>query len=142
MVKELINKLTDTKITLKNLNKKTAQEVFDYIANHLLTQNAQSKDPNNGACLYRGPDGKKCAVGILFEDSDYDRNYEGTNWIGLCVDDAFPQRHKILIHKLQEIHDNMPANHWRFYLKCLAREYALNFVDIDGSVMSIGYNKI
>ncbi len=55
MVKELINKLTDTKITLKNLNKKTAQEVFDYIANHLLTQNAQSKDPNNGACLYRIP---------------------------------------------------------------------------------------
>lgn len=29
-------------ITLANLSTKTAQEVFDYVKNHLLTQNEQS----------------------------------------------------------------------------------------------------
>lgn len=50
----------------------TAQEVFDAVATHLLTQNARSvTEDSPGTCLYRGPEGRKCAIGALIPDSLY-----------------------------------------------------------------------
>lgn len=43
-------------ITLKTLPQATAQEVFNQIRDHLLTQNCQSREgQGKGLCLYRGP---------------------------------------------------------------------------------------
>lgn len=44
-----------------------AQEIFEKVAAHLLSQNAQALD-KGGNCLYRDPSGKACAVGCLIPD--------------------------------------------------------------------------
>jgi len=40
-------------ITLKTLPQATAQEVFDQVARHLLTQGKKSISENNQYCMYR-----------------------------------------------------------------------------------------
>ena len=34
-------------------------------------------DPYTGTCMYRGPDGKKCAVGLFITDKHYNVELEG-----------------------------------------------------------------
>lgn len=48
----------------------TNEEIFEKVRTHLLTQNAKSMI--DGICLYRGPNGLKCAVGCLIEDEHFD----------------------------------------------------------------------
>ena len=48
------------------------QELFDKIATHLLTQGARSEN-SLGKCLYRGEFGRKCAVGCLISDEEYEQ---------------------------------------------------------------------
>jgi hypothetical protein len=68
-------------ITLKTLKNSTDQEVFDQVANHLLTQNKRSVSAtDNTLCVYRSPDGLKCAAGCLIADDEYDPRMEGSNW--------------------------------------------------------------
>jgi hypothetical protein len=55
----------------------TLQQMFDRIVGHLRTQNRQCKDQD--ACLYRGPEGNKCAVGCLITDEHYTEQLEGQN---------------------------------------------------------------
>lgn len=55
-------------ITLKTLADATEQEVFDQVANHLLTQMKKSEHTRKNPyeyvnCLYRSSDGLKCAAG-------------------------------------------------------------------------------
>lgn len=130
MIKEIMDQNIDPKITLKNLSEKTGQEVFDYIANHLLAQNSRSIDPKTKVCLYRGPEGKKCAAGVLFDDSEYNPDYEGVVWIALHIDKKFTSKHSALIQELQNMHDNTPAANWAFDLKQIAYKYNLNFINI------------
>lgn len=51
-------------MNLKDLPHATEQQVFDTVAKHLLTQMQQSRstvDSTSISCLYRGPNGLKCA---------------------------------------------------------------------------------
>lgn len=54
------------------------QEAFDLMVNHLITQGRAAAD-DNGECLYRGPEGTKCAVGILIPDDKYTPAMENLN---------------------------------------------------------------
>jgi len=36
-------------------------------------------DNNQGMCMYRGPNGKKCAAGLFIPDSLYKKTMEGSN---------------------------------------------------------------
>lgn len=47
----------------------TNQEIFDKVLNHLRQQGKQCKGAVD--CLYRGPDGMKCAVGCLIDDEHF-----------------------------------------------------------------------
>jgi hypothetical protein len=61
------------------MNKKLSnQEVFDRVWDHFITKkNPQSIDnPEDHSCLYRGPNGKKCAAGILIPDEKYSPELE------------------------------------------------------------------
>jgi len=58
-----------------NLMNDFKQSVFDKVATHLLTQNCKSVE--DGACLYRAPNGMKCAIGALIPDELYDPVFEG-----------------------------------------------------------------
>lgn len=52
----------------------TLQEIYSTVRQHLLTQNARSA--KNGNCLYRGPNGTKCAAGALIPDEIYTPSIE------------------------------------------------------------------
>jgi hypothetical protein len=53
-------------------SKVTKQDIFDAVAIHLLEQGERSWDPLEEQCLYRGPNGLKCAVGALISDDAFD----------------------------------------------------------------------
>ena len=68
------------------------QSLFDYVARHLLRQNAQSLvifgDRNDNSCVYRGPNGLKCAAGCLIEDRLYTADLECQSALDKPVKDA------------------------------------------------------
>lgn len=111
-------------ITLKTLADATEQEVFDQVANHLLTQMKKSEEHRRNhndsyehvnLCLYRSPDGFKCAAGCLIADDEYKPEFEQKDWPSLR--EEFPQmitmKHMDLIRQLQDIHDDLDVDDWK-----------------------------
>lgn len=101
-------------ITLSTLENATAQEVFEQVKNHLLSQKVSSKSKDGGS-WYRLPteDGKviSCAAGCLISDDEYKLigdKIEGNWWGDLVGDGIAPEKHCELIAKLQSIHDDYP----------------------------------
>lgn len=98
------------------------QMIADRIATHLLTQREKSRDVV-GLCLYRGPNGRKCAIGILIPDSKYKKKMEGggimlqplarilQEEIGCCS----VQESAFLI-AFQNIHDCFHPHEWLYGL--------------------------
>lgn len=123
-------------ITLATLPEKSAQEVFDYVATHLLTQNERSilsyddteyfEDENIIGCMYRGENGLKCAAGCLMSDEEYKPEWEGIIWAELTTFKHVPNAHIFLIRALQEIHDQHPPKEWKRQLKLLAESRQLD----------------
>ena len=124
-------------ITLKTLTRATSQEIFDQVANHLLTQN--KKCVSIGMCSYRSStENLKCAAGCLIADDEYDPIIEGHTWLTLVEKMSVSANCSKLISRLQGIHDadytNMadyeddetPFRFWKDRLIDLAREYKLN----------------
>ena len=115
------------------------QEIFDIVVAHLRQQNAKSilaKPITNvhGAesCAYRGPEGRKCAVGILLSDAEYSDTMEGQNAAQLdkwsCVlpeTKKLLQDHKYLLVALQNVHDNYPVEKWEEQFHQVAIVYSL-----------------
>jgi hypothetical protein len=91
------------------------QEVFDTVARHLHKQGVASVDLDE-TCLYRGPDGLRCAIGVLIPDSVYrsDMEYEKIRVIadydGMPAFIADPGNEDFLVY-LQYVHDEfMPIS--------------------------------
>jgi len=67
---------------------------------------------NNEVCLYRGPEGKKCAVGMFIDDEDYSPDMEETNAskniekFSLEKDMPIPTE---WINEFQQVHDRSRA---------------------------------
>lgn len=93
------------------------QEVFDRVWNHFVVEGnplSISRDIE-GSCLYRGPDGTKCAVGLLIPDELYSPDMEGNSVCGLIDDFANKSLAKVLdvenkddisfLARLQSAHD-------------------------------------
>ena len=59
------------------------QEVFDKVAIHLLTQNAKALN-SGGLCVYKTPNGLRCAVGCLIPDG-HDALNSGADAFALMV---------------------------------------------------------
>jgi hypothetical protein len=97
-------------ITLKTLPQATAQEVYDQVKTHLLTQNQMSLKGDR--CMYRGPNGLKCAAGILIGDDEYSDAMEGVSWPGLIGMLHIPDTHELLIRELQMVHDWEEVEDW------------------------------
>lgn len=108
----------------------TPQEVFDKVAKHLLTQNAESILGNG--CAYRGTHGRMCAVGCLIPDELYDPKMERKNV--MHVASKFPEvkqcgiteENMPLLAKLQQIHDLDPTSVWRQELAKVAQRFKLD----------------
>lgn len=116
-------------------NSITAQEIFDLVWDHFVTRKQPLSVGDQGDCLYRGPHGTKCAVGILVSDE------ECTGWddvmIGvytLAAKGQLPSRlipHKNLLVALQDAHDSA-----RIYgnleerLRDLAKRFSLRIPEV------------
>ena len=122
-------------ITLKTLPQATAQEVFDQVAKHLLTQMkksaSESAPDSKDYCMYRGFDGTKCAAGCLISDDEYKPEFEQKDWRSLQEEfqQMITMKHMDLIYKLQDIHDYYKPEGWRVKLNNLAEINHLKPID-------------
>lgn len=88
------------------------QEVFDTVVRHLAKQGAKSAVMKKGEtgtsyerCMYRGPDGLKCAAGALINDDEYDPSMEGVVFGSMSKRPARLAPFEHLINRLQVAHD-------------------------------------
>lgn len=102
-------------ITLSTINQFTKLEIIAFVREKLLTQNMQSVKYSGARakCLYRGPNGLKCAVGHLIADDEYGAFMEACTINASCFD-KFEISHdrRRLLTRLQDIHDSRDPGHW------------------------------
>ena len=110
----------------------TKQEIFDRVARHLLTQKKHAMV--NDACVYRTPDGLKCAIGCLIPNELYTPEIEGYSAtkcqvvhvllkVGIsCI--AF-------LNELQIVHDTYDVDDWAPQLRRVAVKQKLSYAVID-----------
>lgn len=106
------------------------------VRDHLLAQNRKSVDPEaNGfgeSCAYRGPNGRKCALGCLIEDRNYAPGMEGfgihSNFIqealiasGIAMDKWTVR----LLSRLQCIHDDKKVGDWPAYFVSVEEDVSM-----------------
>ena len=115
-------------ITLKTLPQATAQEVFDQVATHLLTQYRRTQRYENSSygCAYRGPTGDRCAAGCLIAEDEYRPRWESHSWLHLVDEGYVPSNHASLINQLQGVHDIWKPNEWKEQLARVAGRRDLN----------------
>jgi len=122
----------------------TPQEIFDTVAKHLFTQGCRSievDDDGDELCLYRGPKGRMCAIGVLIPDELYQESMEHQSSNNLLETPryglpAWMTDNKQLLGSLQQVHDS-PLK-WedslamRAALLGVARLYKLSPAVLDG----------
>jgi hypothetical protein len=119
-------------ITIANLPEASAQEVFDWIVSNLLRQNHRSVGVVEAeradilTCVYRSPEGYKCAAGWVMADDEYRPEMENTAWVCLAEQGVVPSDHASLIGHAQTIHDTEIPEDWPVNFTRLAVEYNLN----------------
>lgn len=109
----------------------TEQTAFNIVKNHLLTQ--MTKSIEGEQCLYRGPNGTKCAIGALITDEEYKRiedarckdlkvyeveDLQIVSLQGLTID---------FLEELQIIHDHYEVQDWKNQLETFAEKYNLQY---------------
>lgn len=101
------------------------QEAFNKMVQHLRAQKVKSL-ASDGTCLYRGPNGLKCAVGALIPDEEYRTQFEDV--IASTVVQNCPSLQGIdkgLLNKMQNAHDNVRVQFWEDEFKEIAEEFDL-----------------
>ncbi len=110
----------------------TNQEIFDKVVAHLRKQNARSVMMLK--CLYRGPNGLKCAVGCLISDDAYSRDLE-TRVVGASkvqsalLASGVPNDETTIdmLRSLQQTHDYQDISNWEHYFMSIAERYNLKY---------------
>jgi len=108
--------------TLQELT--TDWDVFEYIKNHLLMQGERSMMEDNTICAYLSPEGKKCAIGSLITEDNYNPNMEespiSVSIVRNAVQNSVPNWdiNIDMLGELQFIHDNdMISKDWEYHLE-------------------------
>lgn len=117
------------------------QTIYQTVRNHLLWQGAKSEEAG-GACLLRGPQKQKCAIGILIPDALYEPSMEGESEPELLLSthpalrdllgmgpvyDAAGRRSDDIrfLTELQDIHDRTDPCNWAEALSAMAVSWKL-----------------
>ena len=108
---------------------RTSQEVFNIVANHLLDQNKRSDRGPVDECLYRGPNGLMCAVGVLIPDEQYHPDMEGCDAVSVLNGypdlEVFLGNSTGLLHELQQCHDSGLVTDWINILARIGDDFEL-----------------
>jgi len=116
------------------MTRMTAQEVFDTAVLGVLSQGKPSIN-HTGDCMYRGPNGLKCAAGHVLKDQDYKRHFDINNLSIYSLSDRietpyYVKDNKILLSRLQRVHDSKTLGDNSVWLKSFrtkARRIAKDF---------------
>lgn len=118
-----------------------AQQLFDRACVQLRKQKAQSRGPvkaDDGKEYdlprFHGLEGRKCPVGCLISDDEYDISLEGHNIEDLIkLPNAPPsflretKDHLNLMKRLQGVHDHYPVEEWERMLAFTAKTFQLTY---------------
>ena len=113
-----------------------AQTIFYRVVRHLLTQGEKSTKVLHGygneQCVYKNPDGLKCAVGCLITDKEYTPEMEGKTVDGLFASypnlaERLGKENFHLLNGLQLIHDHRYPKSWKRSLQNYAVLHNLKF---------------
>lgn len=120
---------------------KTEQEMFDRVAEHLLTQNkkASVEDYGSVSCRYRVFDNEtgeclKCAIGCLIPDDKYsarDEGYSAASVLSRLFGVPGRSRMSELASDLQKVHDLYDVEWWPQELRAKAGYYGLSTAVLD-----------
>lgn len=120
------------------------KEIYELVMSKMCEQNAQSVN-DSGTCMYRGPNGLKCAVGHLIDDEAYSEKLECKTIDSIYVQEAVTQScsrlgfvvdystFKLLSH-MQQVHDGYSKhNHKQFdiyFKEQVPLKLNLNYVEV------------
>ena len=117
----------------------TEQTAFNIVKNHLLTQMTKSMEENefgDTQCLYRGPNGTKCAIGALITDEEYKEIAEHSHEFWAIYDLMVFQTENLqsvqgldltFWEDLQISHDQGEIQDWKNQLEVFAKKYNLQY---------------
>lgn len=117
------------------------QEIFETVATHLFKQGEPAKA--EAGCLYRGPNGTMCAVGVLIPDDMYDpmlddtKGFDSTTIVDIIHDEKrsifvpeYMKDNEYLLSGLQSVHDSDESwestENMQSALKRVANRYRLD----------------
>ena len=117
-----------------------AQEIFDKVMTHLATQGHRAINRFNN-CVYRSPNGDKCAVGCLIPDDEYTSAFERKSIENIVMIGHVhrPVLNNILapqlplLVELQRLHDNWrgPISKFHYAARQVAKNAGLSDAVID-----------
>lgn len=107
----------------------TDQTAFDAAYVHCMEQKVRSVDTRD--CLYRGPNGTKCAVGCLIPDDLYHEDMEGSSGAGVVMSIGWAHLSMGLIDSIQNAHDTFldpdDLSVFRSKMEETAKDYGLEW---------------
>jgi hypothetical protein len=128
---------------------KTKQNLFNYIARHLLNQREQSRGRINGsdvACKYFGPRGLRCSIGCLVDEKRMEARFEGESFTNPHILRAIeenigrpirgfgegitpiPRSELAMLMDLRKLHDDHDPMDWWLRLVEIAKKYRLKLI--------------
>ena len=128
----------------------TNQQAFDQAVTWCLAQGRKSEASRDvrlfsGAvaqrpmCLYRGPDGLRCAVGTLIPDAEYQEMFDTDGAVLAEVQACVPSLAGVstrLLSDLQNIHDQLSLSSWRDGFRLVAMDFGLTW-PLDSDVVPV-----
>ena len=117
---------------------KTDFDVFNYVKQHLLTQNKKSfarkdtGDISDVFCAYRSDEGLSCAIGCLIDNAHYNSRLETKSVSDFAVQKVIRQSipnweiNEYLLLDLQYLHDTVNPEKWVNHLEILSVNFDTN----------------
>jgi hypothetical protein len=113
------------------------QEAFDIVYRHLIAQGDKALNARGTYCMYRAPEGRKCAIGALIPDELYSREMDSHVMSVREMKETFPKIAALfadievtLLEDLQSVHDDIPVEYWVKDLGKVARHYNLTIPEV------------
>ena len=128
----------------------TNQEAFDQAVTWCLAQGRKSEGGrlvtfasrevvSRPMCLYRGPDGLRCAVGTLIPDVEYQGGFDDGRLVLDAVQACVPSLAGVstrLLSALQNVHDQEKPSEWRAWFLGVAVDFGLTW-PLDSDVVPV-----